>query len=119
MYILSKDKIIKGIYVYCVWQERIFNDKAFSYATNLREVLVKFKEIAEIVCGNPNAPAEEGVDWIKTLCGNLKLPPLSQFGLRESLFQELVKRAKKASSMKGNPVELGEEVLFKILDLSL
>ncbi|MGC9355257.1 MAG: hypothetical protein ACP5D9_15525, partial [Mariniphaga sp.] len=45
----------------------------------------------------------------------LKIPSLSAFGLSVADFPILVEKAKKASSMKGNPVLLNNEQLMKIL----
>jgi len=45
----------------------------------------------------------------------LDVPSLSNFGITEDYFPELVARSKKASSMKGNPVNLTDEELMGIL----
>ena len=49
----------------------------------------------------------------------LEIPSLSEFGLTKEDFPVLVEKAKVASSMKGNPVELTDEQLFRILERSL
>lgn len=43
------------------------------------------------------------------------IPGLSNFGITEDHFPDLIARAKKASSMKGNPVDLTDEELTGIL----
>jgi len=41
---------------------------------------------------------------------------LKDFGLREEEFPVIVAKAQKASSMKGNPIELTKEELLMILE---
>ena len=83
------------------------------------ELLLRFDEAAQILTGEPNAGAEDGVAWTHTLCSKLKVPNLSAFGITEKHFPELIKRAKNASSMKGNPVVLTDEELAEILRKAL
>jgi len=47
------------------------------------------------------------------------LPPLSDYGITEADFQSLIEKAQKASSMKGNPVQLTEAELVEILQQAL
>jgi alcohol dehydrogenase class IV len=49
----------------------------------------------------------------------LQISTLSEFGLTQKDFPVLVEKAKAASSMKGNPVELTDKQLFRILERSL
>jgi len=53
------------------------------------------------------------------LLEKLNIPSLSAFGLTPSDFPALVEKAKKASSMKGNPVVLSDESLMLILEKSI
>lgn len=59
--------------------------------------------------------AEDGIAWIHRLCEDLHIPGLSKFGITGEDFPELISRAKKASSMKGNPVALTDEELMETL----
>lgn len=77
--------------------------------------LEKYNEVAQILTGNSNAHATDGIQWTKNMVEYLKIPHLSAFGLSVSSFPELVDKAKKASSMKGNPVLLSNEQLLKVL----
>lgn len=79
----------------------------------------KFDELAQILTGNEHAIAEDGIVWIENLISELEIPPLSAFGLTESDFPKLVQKAKNASSMKGNPLELNDDQLTWILEKSL
>lgn len=77
--------------------------------------LPRYREAAAIITGNKNATAEDGVEWVSNLCQDLSIPPLSQFGIRPEVIAAVVGKAKYSSSMKGNPVELSEKELARIL----
>jgi alcohol dehydrogenase class IV len=81
--------------------------------------LAQFDEIAQILTGNISAKAEDGLEWIVSLCEILKVPSLSEFGLKEEDFQEVIEKSKNASSMKGNPIQLSGEELAGILRKAL
>ncbi len=80
--------------------------------------VAKFDELAQILTGSTLAKAEDVIVWADNLMAELKIPSLSKFGLSENDFPELIKKAKNASSMKGNPVELDDEQLHWILEKS-
>jgi alcohol dehydrogenase class IV len=75
--------------------------------------------VAKILTNDANASAGDAVGWIKNICMEMKIPPLKEFGLTESSIPEIVQRAKKSSSTKGNPVELTDEDLTQILKLAM
>ncbi len=77
--------------------------------------LARHDEIARLLTGRSTAKASDAVSWIQELCETFALPGLRRFGLSESDFPEAVAKAKKASSMKGNPIDLTEEELRIIL----
>jgi alcohol dehydrogenase class IV len=78
-------------------------------------VLSRFNEVARILTGRRSADAADAVAWIEDLCVTFALPGLRRYGLAEPDFPLLVEKAKKASSMKGNPVELHDDELLHIL----
>lgn len=78
--------------------------------------LGRLEEFARLIGG---LAAEEGVDWLVGLCRDLRVPPLAAFGVSETDFSTLVEKAKGASSMKGNPVELTDSELIQILEGAL
>lgn len=82
---------------------------------NHQQTLAKYDEVAQILTGNSKARAADGIQWAMDMVDYLKIPHLSAFGLSVSDFPVLVEKAKKASSMKGNPVLLSDEQLMKIL----
>ena len=79
----------------------------------------KFNQIARWLTNNNKSQAEDGVVWIRDLIKKLKIPGLSSFGVQNADFQELIEKAKKASSMKGNPVVLNDGQLLQILEKSM
>ena len=79
----------------------------------------KFDELAKILTGYDKAMSNDAAIWAAELVAELQIPSLSEFGLTKEDFSILVEKAKVASSMKGNPVELADEQLFRILERSL
>jgi len=77
--------------------------------------LARFDEIGRILTQNSSASAADAVEWIAGLCQTMSLPGLRKFGLKEECFAEVIAKARKASSMKGNPVELQDDELTEIL----
>jgi alcohol dehydrogenase class IV len=74
-----------------------------------------YDEIAQILTGNSTAQAVNGIEWVKDICTEMKIPGLGEIGVQEKDFRSLATKAARASSMKGNPVELTEKELLKIL----
>lgn len=81
--------------------------------------LARFDEIARIVTGNGSACASDGVSWIQELCDALALPGLRHYGLAEADLPAAVAKARKASSMKGNPIELNDAELLGVLKAAM
>jgi alcohol dehydrogenase class IV len=79
----------------------------------------KFNELAQILTGEKKTTAHDAVVWIENLVNELKIPTLTEFGLTKNDFPLLVEKAQNASSMKGNPVVLGNKQLTWILEKSL
>lgn len=75
----------------------------------------RFNQIGRIVTGQPNATAYDAVEWVKALCAQLDIPPLSTFGVTPKDFDQIVAKSKNASSMKGNPIPLSDQELQGIL----
>ncbi len=77
--------------------------------------LIRYNEIARLLTGKPGARLAEGVTWVHELCSALKVPSLAKFGLKEQDFPAVIAKARKSSSMKGNPVELADDELLEII----
>ncbi len=81
--------------------------------------LARFDEIARILTGRDTARTPNGIRWIEDLCEEFALPGLSTFGLSSDNLPGVVAQAKKASSMKGNPIELHDDELTEVLEKAL
>lgn len=81
--------------------------------------LARYDEVAEILTGRDTARAADGLAWVQNLCAVLKVRPLSEFGLQEKDFLDVVAKAQKASSMKGNAIPLTDQELTEILRRTL
>jgi alcohol dehydrogenase class IV len=82
-------------------------------------VLERYSTIAKMLTGDSNAMIEAGIQWVRNFCTHAKIPSLAYYGLREASFDNIVRKAISASSMKGNPITLSEEQLRSILQISL
>jgi alcohol dehydrogenase class IV len=86
---------------------------------NNLNILKKYDNLAKILTNDSKSIAADGVNWVQNLVYTLRIPKLSEFGLKEGNFDELVGKAKVASSMKGNPVLLNDRRLRTILGKSI
>lgn len=85
------------------------NQAADSFAS------ARFDEVGRLLTGRNAARAADGVTWVEELCAALALPGLRKYGLCEDDFPSVVAKARNASSMKGNPIELHDDELLQIL----
>ena len=81
--------------------------------------LIRFDELAQLLTGSPLAKALDGVAWIQELAKVLDVPSLSTYGVIEADFATIIKKAQKASSMKGNPIVLKTNELEQILEMAV
>ena len=95
------------------------NVKALEERAGESPALGKYREVARIATGNPNATLDDALQWIKKLCMQMSVPGLADFGVTEPDFPSIVEKAKNASSMKGNPIPLTDGELATILQNSL
>ena len=79
------------------------------------EALRRYDVVAQLLTGNPAARADEGVEWVKHTCAELKIPPLAAYGIGPDDTSTVVEKAARASSMKGNPIVLTADELIEIL----
>jgi alcohol dehydrogenase class IV len=81
--------------------------------------LARYDEVARLVTGRADAGAADGVRWAADLAGALAVRPLAEYGVRPGDIPTIAAMAARASSMKGNPVELTEAELRSILERAL
>jgi len=82
-------------------------------------VLARYAEVARILTGRPDAAPEDAAGWVGDLAEALSIPGLSAHGLAPGDLETAVAQARKASSMRGNPIELTDEELHRILEGAL
>jgi alcohol dehydrogenase class IV len=82
-------------------------------------VVKKYADVGRALAGEPMMRDESAIATCEAfaaeLVRDLKIPGLKEYGVREQDVDEMVTLAKRASSMKYNPVELTDEVLRKLL----
>jgi alcohol dehydrogenase class IV len=81
--------------------------------------LGRYSEIARLLTGDPYAAAEDAVSWLIALRNLLGIPTLSTFGVEQRDIPLVVAESQKASSMKGNPIELTPGEISSILEAAL
>jgi alcohol dehydrogenase class IV len=81
--------------------------------------LARYDEVAQILTTNRKARAQDGVAWVQSLCTALDVPGLSTYGVAHAHFTELIEKSARASSMKGNPIQLTEQEMTAILTRAL
>jgi len=95
------------------------NIKALHSRQSENAAIQRYVEIAQIVTGDKNADAQDGVKWVGDLVDELKIPSLSAHGMNESHIPEAVQKTLNANSYKGNPIALTEAELRNVLERAL
>ena len=82
----------------------------------LHPALERYAAIARLLTGRKDASAEDGIEWVRALCAELKVPALHDWGIAQADLPGVVGKAARASSMQANPLPLtGEELLGVVL----
>jgi alcohol dehydrogenase class IV len=81
--------------------------------------LHRYETVARVLTGHAAAQPEDGVEWVRCLCARLRIPPLAAYGITSAHAAVLVEKARQASSMKANPVELTGNELTDMLTRAL
>ncbi|BCY18592.1 alcohol dehydrogenase [Leptolinea sp. HRD-7] len=92
------------------------NIKALMTREPENQTLERYKEIAKLLTGNPEADLLDGVVFLQDLIIELKIPRLRTYGIQKDDFSTIVDKAQNASSMKANPINLTTDELIKILE---
>jgi alcohol dehydrogenase class IV len=95
------------------------NVKALRARAPDSQALDRYDEIARMVTAKSTARAADGIAWVQDLCLQLRVPPLADHGIKDQDFAIIVDKARQASSMKGNPIELTDNELLEILQRAL
>jgi alcohol dehydrogenase class IV len=78
------------------------------------QTLRRYEEVTRLL--SERKEADDGVNWVRELCRDLKIPRLAAFGIQRGDFVDIAKRAADSSSMKGNPVVLSQARLVEVLE---
>jgi alcohol dehydrogenase class IV len=78
--------------------------------------LARYREIARVLTGDPEAIPEDGLNWVRNLTGKLNIPRLSIYGIGSQHVEDIVAKAARASSIKANPVELTANELRWVME---
>ena len=82
-------------------------------------VLERLAEVARLLTDDAGATPEQAISWLHDLTAALSIPGLATYGLAEPEIAEVVAAAQRASSMRGNPIELSDAEVSEILIRSL
>jgi alcohol dehydrogenase class IV len=92
-------------------------------ALRLREpaspALARYREAAQLLTSREDASIDDGVSWIAETVALLGIQKLGHYGLSLEKADEVVARARNASSTKGNPIELDADELLAVLEASI
>jgi len=83
------------------------------------DALRRYEAVARLLCDRPTATADDGVEWVRKLVTDLRIPRLAQYGLKPEHTAELVAKSAQASSMKANPIVLSPDELSRTLAQAL
>lgn len=77
--------------------------------------LLRTTELAVLLTGSADAEPDDVAPWLADLSASLRVTGLSAYGLTGADTDEVVAAAQRASSMKGNPVDLTDAEVAEIL----
>lgn len=95
------------------------NIRALQLSGNESNVLRRYDEVARILTGKPSARAEDGAARVREIVQELQVPQLSKYGVKTEDIPGIVEKSARASSMKGNPVQLSLEELAEIMEAAI
>ena len=81
--------------------------------------LLRMAEVATLLTGQPDATSEDAIAWLQELTAALSIPGLASYRLNEEEIPAMVAAAQKASSMRGNPIELTDAEVTEIVTRSM
>jgi alcohol dehydrogenase class IV len=81
--------------------------------------LARYQTVAQLLTGNPQAGADDGVDWVRALVSDLQISGLGRYGIKPEHAAGLAAKAAQASSMKANPILLTPAELSALLEQAL
>ena len=95
------------------------NVKALSVRNADNPALTRYSQVARILTEDENASVDDGIKWLQELTDDLGIPGLRTYGIRGEDIPGVIEKARKSSSMKGNPIMLTEDEMAEILQEAL
>jgi alcohol dehydrogenase class IV len=95
------------------------NVRALAERGGRSAILLRYEDAARLLTQDRAADALAGAAWLRDLVEELNVPRLGAYGLRSEQVPEVVAQAKRASSMRGNAVELTVRELDAVLHAAL
>ena len=77
--------------------------------------LDRYAQVAGLLTGRTGASIEDGIAWIRETLALLRIPGLGEFGIGPQHADDVAAKARRSSSMQGNPVALSTGDLRAIL----
>ena len=81
--------------------------------------LERYDEIARVLTGDADARAEDGIAWLGDLVEGMAIPRLASYGVAEDDVPRIVDQARRASSMRGNPITLTDDELAEAVRVAI
>jgi alcohol dehydrogenase class IV len=79
----------------------------------------RYHHIEAILSKDASVQMNAGIEWIRQLVIDFKIPRLASHGIKPEHIPEIVKNAQNASSMKANPIALAKSELEEILQRAM
>ena len=83
------------------------------------DTVLRMTELAVLLTGSVDAEPEDVAPWLGDLAQALGVPGLASYGLGEADTTEVVTATQRASSMRGNPIELSDAEVSEIVTRAL
>jgi alcohol dehydrogenase class IV len=81
--------------------------------------LARYADLARWLTGEPDAHAEDGIEWLRWIAGDLGIPGLAHHGVTAADVPAVVAKTKVASSTKANPIALTDAELTEALEAAM
>ena len=83
------------------------------------DALHRYDQLAQILTGDDEASALDGVTWVRELSEALHIPSLASYGMAQDDWSVVIEKSAVASSMKANPIRLTADEMREILTLAM
>jgi alcohol dehydrogenase class IV len=81
--------------------------------------LQRLRRVAQVLTRRGDAVPAHAVEYLEALQGQLGIPRLGAYGITMADVPALVGQSRQSSSMRGNPIELTEEELTRVLTAAI